>query len=289
MDPIDRLVQQIDRFPTLPHVATASLAELEREECDFHEIARLISLDAVLAGRVLRLANSAYFGTGRPTESIKTAIIRLGVNEVRNCLLTVAVMNAIPVLPKPHDAKLFWTLSLASGLVAQRIAIEIDGSPQLGERAYAGGLVHLVGEAVLALQFTERYCKAIDVARGDAIPFDSALAEEFGCDYATVSARVLREWSFPEPLIRAVHRHFAPEHADDQAVLASLILAGDGLCRDLGLGLEDPGTTPRAWIPRLAVSFIGQVERKAQAPIAEYFDGLTDTVKECIDFAVTVF
>jgi HD-like signal output (HDOD) protein len=287
MDPIDRLVLEIERLPTLPDVSTASLLELEREDCDFDEIASLISLDAVLAARVLKLANSAFFGAQKRTDTVSAAISRLGINEVRNCLITVAVLHAIPELPPPHNTKVFWTLSLASALMAQHLAAQIQYT--MPDRAYTASLVHLIGEAVLAVQFTDRFRQAIHVGRTDSIPFVSALAEEFGCDHPTVTARVLREWNFPEPLIRAVRRQFSPSQAGDQVLLASLILASDGLCRDRGLGLEEPAYRARSWLQRMPESFFSALHSITRSSVGEYLDGLTEKVDEVIDFALTIY
>jgi HD-like signal output (HDOD) protein len=287
MDAMDRIVREIERFPTLPDVATASLLELEREDCDFEEIASLISLDPVLAARVMKIANSAFFGAAKRADTVVKAICRLGINELRNCLVTVAVMDAIPELPAPHSAKTFWTLSLASALVAQKLAEKIDYL--YPERAYTASLVHLIGDAVLMLRFTDRYRKAIDVARADAIPLGAAVAEQFGCDQAQVSARVLREWVFPEPIVRAVQRQALPRHAGDEAFLASLILASDGLCRDRGLGLKDPAYLRRSWVPELADGFLAAARGCGGSDLEAYLESLTPEIDELIDFALTVF
>jgi HD-like signal output (HDOD) protein len=295
MDAIDRLVAQIECLPTLPQVAAASLAELEREECDFEEIASLIALDPVLAGRVLRLANSAFFGAGKRADTVLAAISRLGLREVRRCLLTVAVMQAIPELPHPHSAKRFWTLSLASALLAQELAQQLapreaQKSGTAADHAYSAGLAHLVGDAVLAVQFTERYRRAIEIARTDAMPLASALSEEFGCDSAALAARVLREWRFAEPVVLAVQRQFAPQHAGPHALLASCVLVADGLCRELGgLGLPGLDGPARGWLPKLAASFTDAVHARSGGGVPEYLDALAERVHECVDFALTVF
>jgi HD-like signal output (HDOD) protein len=287
MDHVEALIEGIDQFPTLPDVATRALAELESEDCDFEDVASLVSLDPILAGRVLKLANSAFFGTGQRQATVKPAIARLGINEVRNCILTVAVMHAIPELPEPHSAKRFWTLSLSSALVGQKLAKDLDYEEP--DRAYMAGLVHLVGEAVLAIQFTERFRTAIAVARQDSIPFVSALAEEFGCDHAAVTARILRDWKFPDAIVRAVRLQFTPAQAKHDALLAGIVAASDGLCRDLGLGLEEPAYEPRGWIAKLPNVFFAALRGSGEGEVGAYLDGITDEVKELIDFALTVF
>ena len=284
---LERLVREVERFPTLPDVATRALEELERAECDFEEVASLVSLDPVLAGRVLRMANSAYFGAVHKAESVEAGLARMGIRECRALILTVALMDAMPELPAPHNAKVFWTLSLASALVSQQIAVDLEYEPP--ERAYLAGLVHLLGEAVLAIQFTDRFRRAIEVARRDALPLSVSLTEEFGCDHAGLSAHILTRWSFPQEVIDAVRFQFTPSQSRSSDLLCSLVVAGDGQCRDFGLGLDDPTYVARSWARKLTPGFFEALGSSRAQAIEDYLDGLTPSTQEAIDFATTIF
>jgi len=284
---VDRLVREIERFPTLPSVAMEALEELERSECDFEEVASLISLDPVLAGRVLRMANSAYFGAVHKAEDVDSALCRLGIRECRALILTVALMNAVPELPTPMSAKVFWTLSLASALVAQKLAQDLRYEPP--ERAYLSGLVHLLGEAVLAIQFTDRFRKAIEVSLQDSLPLVVCLTEEFGCDHAALTSHILERWYFPAEVIQAVRYQFTPNYAPEASLLPSLVVASDGICRDFGLGLEDSHYTRRGWVAKLPPAFSQALRSAGHYDLERYLVSLDNDVQEAIDFAVTVF
>jgi len=284
---IDLLVREIERFPTLPNVATRALEELERVECDFEEVASLVALDPVLASRLLRMANSAFFGAVQKAESIEAALCRMGIRECRALILTVALMDSIPDLPSPLSAKRFWTLSLASALVSQHVSEDI-GYPK-PERAYLAGLVHLLGEAVLAIQFTERFRSACEVSRRDDLSLVVALTEEFGCDHASLTAYILKRWGFPEEVTQAVHHQFTPSGARSEGLLASLVAAGDGICRDFDLGVEEPSHQRRAWTSKLDPSFRSALRSAKLGDLETYLDGLDEPVQAAIDFAVTIF
>ncbi len=281
------LIREIERFPTLPDVATLALEELERPDCDFDEVASLVSLDPVLASRILRMANSAYFGAVHKAENVDAALCRLGIRECRALILTVALMDSIPDLPSPVSAKSFWTLSLASALISQKIAEDI-GYPS-PERAYLAGLVHLLGQAVLAIQFTDRFRHAVELGRRDQLPLVVALTEEFGCDHAGLTAHILRRWSFPEEVTHAIRYQFTPSAARNEALLASLIVAGDGMCRDFELALEDFGYSVRSWLSRIDPCLEQALRAADLGTTVEYFDRLAEPAQEAIDFALTIF
>src|SRR5262245_26663867 len=107
MDNVDRLLRDMECLPTLPTVATAALAELDRADCDIAEVASLVSLDPVIAARILRLSNSAFFGMEQKAETVEAAIARLGTRECRGLIVTVALMDSFPSLPAPQNAKVF--------------------------------------------------------------------------------------------------------------------------------------------------------------------------------------
>ena len=266
---------------------TDALEELERPDCDFEEVASLVSLDPVLAGRVLRMANSAFFGAVHKADNVEAAICRLGIKECRALLLTVGLMTAMPELPQPHNAKVFWTLSLATALVGHQLALAV-GHPA-ADRVYLAGLLHLLGEGLLAIQFTERFRKAILVAKRDALPLVLSLTEEFGCDYAALGRVILERWAFPADLVDAVAHHLAPELSRRDPLLASLVTAAGGICRARELGLRDIQHTGRPWTDAMPSSFFDAVQAAGHADVTALLESLEPHIDEALDFAATVF
>ena len=112
MTGLEQLTQNLDRFPTIPQVALKVIRELEAPDCDLEQVAEMITLDAVLAARVIKLANSPIFGAEVPARSAKQAVVRLGTKETRNTIQAVAVMNTLPELPEPLNVIHFWSLGL---------------------------------------------------------------------------------------------------------------------------------------------------------------------------------
>jgi len=286
LDAIDAIVQQVDQFPTLPEVALRAMRQLDSDEATLDSITDTISLDQRLAGRIMKLANSPVFGATRPAESLKPAIFRLGMREVRTAVMTVAVMDAIPRLPPPHDLRTFWTLALASALIARRLAEDLGYEDP--EEAYLAGLVHIIGEVFLALQFTARYEEAIETSRNDDLPFECALVEKFGCDHATVGARVLGEWNFPRAIIEAVRYQFRPDRAEEHEFLAAIIFAADRLCRDLGLGSEPPKEAG-AWRSAVPAVLQARLESSRYPDFDHYATEMSERLDEIEEFARAIF
>lgn len=287
MDALEELVKQIDQYPTLPDVAIRVERELANEDCGLDRIGAMIELDPALASRIMKLANSAIFGSAQPTDSVTTAILRLGTREVRNAVLTVAVMQALPALPAPYDLRSFWTLGLASGIVCRRLAKDL-GYPN-PEEAYLAGLVHLMGSAFLAVSFTPRFQRAVETAWADGVLVDGSIAEEFGCHASVVGARLLEEWNFPSSIVEAVRHQLTPDCAGDAEFLASLVFAADRICRDLDLDVEDPAHSQDAWITEIPDGLKTRIESSGYPDITFYLIELKDSLAMIEDFASSVF
>jgi HD-like signal output (HDOD) protein len=287
MQSLDDLTREIDALPTLPEIVTKARTRLEQPDCCFDDVVALLELDPVVAARIVKLASSPAFAGAQRAETLAVAIRRLGIRECHALLLTVGLMTTLPTLPPPHDARVFWTLSLASALVGRLLARELaHGS---ADRAYLAGLVHLLGEALLAIQFTDRFRTAIDVSRRDRLPLVLSLTEEFGCDHAAVAAVMLRHWDLPADVIDAVQHQLSPQCSRRDPLLAAIVTAGDGACRDCGLGLEDPHYESRSWLRRLPPCFFEAVEAAGHASADALLAELEEPIKEAVRFAHTVF
>jgi len=253
MDPLQELLVQVDKLPTLPDMIVRIESELDDPECHLRRVAELIALDPVLTGHLLRLANSVLFGGSGRTTSTLAAVTRLGIDETRRLVLTSAVIHVFPDEPTGFDLREFWTLGLASAICARQIARDLRmATPDL---AYLAGLVHCLGEAVLAVYFPPRFSKALAAAKLESGDLAEATWAEFGITHPVLAAHILERWNFPRPVIEAVAHQLAPDAAPNEALLASIVLASDRICRELGFASFQPSGPKRPWLAEIPDEF----------------------------------
>ena len=281
------LLRHVDSFPTLPEVAIRVSRALEDPEVDLSRVAEMIELDATLAAQLVRMANSPIFGLGSPADSVRKALTRLGIKETRNAIVTVSLMRALPELPAPYEVRSFWVLGLASGMVARQLARDLKFPDP--EMAYLAGLVHCLGEAYLAVQFTERVCAVVERWRGSGEDFEDHLTAEFDVEVPEISAGLLEAWNFPDPIVVAVRSHWHPERDPACEDLAGLILTADRLCRDVGLGVVDPGPQERTWIADVPYSLEDALTERGYPDLTYYLLELQDKLAEVREFASSVY
>lgn len=194
------IVQATADLPALPAVALATHKETGRAEASAASVAALVARDPALAGRVLKLANSAYYGVTRRVGAVQDAVVVLGMRGVRNlCLLAGTypwLQRGLPAYALAPGT--LWTHSLAVGLAAQTLATRLR---QDSEAAFTAGLLHDLGKVTLS-----SWLKNLDK------PVLSCEAERarIGVDHAMVGGAMLRHWNLPEEVAVAVERHHYP-------------------------------------------------------------------------------
>ncbi len=269
MDPLEELIRRAGDLPTLPAVPLRILRCLDDPTTSRGDLARMIGLDVVLASRAVRLANSALFGASR-VASLDAAISRLGTHQIRNLILTLAVIDAFPPRSAALDMRAFWRFAVASAFAARSLARELRFRDP--EDAYLTGLVHDVGELCLALFMPDVYAAALAHSLSTDAPFEVAVSDELKFSPAQLGARVLAWWNFAPSIAEAVEHQNAPAGAPEQGELAGIALAAGRLCRELGYGIAHSKVPARGWLAELPGSLAERLEAAAGGDLPAYLE-----------------
>jgi putative nucleotidyltransferase with HDIG domain len=233
-------VKDLDSISTAP-VILQPLLEIMRmpaESIKFDKVVELVSCDGAIAAQCLRLANSPLFAR-REVESVRSAIMALGLQRVRSMLFGLCMNQVLPKNKWVFEPDAFWRHSLGCALVTQRMAQKIGYAEP--EKAYLGGLLHDLGLLVNSLLCNEDFHKC----RQQAIETHRALhlCEEEVLGFAhTHSGRMLAEhWRLPQDLCEVASGHHNPELLPSPNPLACLVHLADLLCRVryLGYGYDE--------------------------------------------------
>jgi HD-like signal output (HDOD) protein len=202
-------------FPAAPEVVVRLSRMLSSAGVSGEELAEVLALDAGVAARVLRLANSVYF-RGSGIRSIEEAVLRVGVDGVRDVVFALSLVRAFK--PLHFNYHLFWRHGLAVAqavLVLQKHALNVPAPiPEL----YAAGLLHDVGMLVLDRTLGEPYGAILARAREEKRPLYEVEREVLGTDHADVGGRLLEAWRVNPALSLAVGGHHDPLHHASHAV-----------------------------------------------------------------------
>lgn len=197
---------------------TLSLAQQPPEQVEIKTLVDLAERDPILCAKILRLANSPYFGLARKVSGLRHAVTLLGVDEVLSVLNYNVMMQLVEKLPSVESFPLaqFWKHSWACGLATRMLCRLSDLRQQLPGELYLSGLLHDFGKLLLASHFPRQFESAIRLAHTKEMPLHQAEMEIFGTDHSVVGASVLESWNLPRSILDAIACHHAPENAPEE-------------------------------------------------------------------------
>ncbi len=205
------------------------------------DIADMVSTDPGLAARLLRVANSAYFGRRQEVDTVRRAVAVLGTQQIHDIVLATSVIGRFAGIPvRLVDMHGFWRASVfaaaASKLLADRCNI-LDS-----ERMFVAGLLAQVGQLVLYLHLPDVMSSALEIAQREDRPIHLVERELLGFDYAAVSGELFTAWQLPPGLVEPIRHHTDPASVADDALEASVVGIAVALAADTNLAapIADP-------------------------------------------------
>ena len=160
-------IEQIENLPTLPEVANKLLKIINDPTTTAVDVANLISRDLSLTSKVLRLANSAFYGIPRTVTTVQNAVVILGLKVINTMVFSITVVKMFPGDGRNElfSRKKFWAHSLACAVLARQLALRMRKFTLFDpEECFCAGLIHDIGRVVLDQYFHENFLKAIQTA-----------------------------------------------------------------------------------------------------------------------------
>jgi two-component system cell cycle response regulator len=198
-------------LPSPKGVALAILELCRRDDTTIAEVARIAQTDPALTGRLIRQANAAAQGAGRPVASVTDAILRLGLGTVCNLAMGFSLVDQYQNGPcEGFDYQAFWSHSLLMALAAQAFCAMANVGAS--EELFACGLLSQVGRLSLATVYPAAYGRLLQ--NPDAARSLAALEHEhLQTDHNELTAALLIEWGIPSALVEPIYHHEDPESA----------------------------------------------------------------------------
>jgi putative nucleotidyltransferase with HDIG domain len=229
-----KIDQYIKTMPSLPTSVAKVLEVCNNPQVSPVDLNHIIALDPVLVGRVLKLINSTYYGLNQKVTSLVRAIIMLGINTVKNLVLSSAVMGNFPAHKDIEglDMEGFWQHSLCVGVSAKLLAAKRGIDPKMREEYFAAGLLHDIGKIPLNAVLHNEYTLVLN--RADLDRTSLSLAEEriLGLDHCSVGAGIVKTWKLEGAMGDAIIYHHNPVDYSGsyQDILYSVIAANHFTC-----------------------------------------------------------
>lgn len=208
-----------------------------------HDIAAVIANEPVLTARILRVANSPWFGRRAQIDTVDKAVRVLGLDEIRDLALAVSAVSALGNLDTALVTReTFWRDSVHCAVLASRMGRRLG--EHRGEQLFVAGLLHAVGHLILCARRPEQMLTLMKRAAEEGQPLHIAELIAFGYDYAEVGAELMRRWDLPEVLSCAVHWHTRPGDALEHVIECSILHIAAVLGAGARWSSDQPDTAP---------------------------------------------
>ena len=249
-DPIRHLIEDLAEVPSLPVIYMEIKREVDNPYSSIAQIGDVISRDQSLTARLLRLANSAFFGFPRRIETISEAVSVIGLKQVRDLALCTKVIEMFDGIPASlFDTHYFWKHSIGCGITA-RVLASYHREPNV-ERFFVAGLLHDIGRLVLCLGMPQQMGEALARSRSTGALLYRTEREVIGFDHADVGAALMEMWDLPESLSAAAAFHHRPGMALRFPLESSFVHLADLIAHSMELGSSGvdfvPPLSPEAW------------------------------------------
>ena len=241
IDNIGKVKTYVGSMASLPVTVSKVLEVCNNPKTSPIDLDRVIQLDPVLMGRVLKLINSAYYGLGTQVTSLVRAIIMLGVNTVKNLALSTAVIDRFTEKNGFRALNMdgFWRHSLCVGVTAKLIAQRRGIDAKSVEEYFAAGLLHDIGKIPMNDALADDYVRAMALADRERLPLNVAEKRVLGIDHSEAGLAVASAWKLTGAIPDAiVHHHDVADYEGEYTDVLLTIAVANYFAGREGIGFS---------------------------------------------------
>lgn len=203
---MDRLFDSIKQLPTIPQLLHQLIQSFANPNVSLQQVAKLIAMDQVLCAKVLRVANSATYGSVNTVTSIEQATIRLGLNRLRSMVLASGIIGSFKA-NSHFDRRSFWINTFEVANIAKLLAEQSDACEP--DTAFTCAMLHNIGELLIQTYQPEQAAQ-IQRLSNQGVAQSEAQRQILGYHYAQVGAQLAQRWGFSPTVVNAIGQQLNP-------------------------------------------------------------------------------
>jgi HD-like signal output (HDOD) protein len=236
MNALAQIISNVNSLPTLPMVYSNLVDAMKDPDIGHDKLSKIISMDQASAFRILRVANSPFYGLHGRIDTISQALLYLGYDEIKNIVLSLSVIKHFPKekkndLLRPID---LWAHSIGAGM-ATRILGQTIGEKNV-ENYFLAGILHDIGKVVFLNFAPNEYFQVLEIIKEKNCSISDAEVDVFGADHAYVGKLLAEKWKVPQTICDAIYYHHSGQLAAETNSMIACVHLGDIIARALEFG-----------------------------------------------------
>ena len=248
---LEQLIEQTSDMVSLPQVSMRINEMVNSGDYKTADVGKLISQDAGLTVRLLKIANSPFYGLSKEVETVSRAVTILGSQQLRSLVLATSSIKAFEGMPNDLvSMQNFWFHNISCGLAAKFLSEKISDIDS--ESMFTAGLLHDIGQLVIFKLLSEIGKQAILMTEEDPDEPELYEAERklLGYDHADVGIELLKQWNLPVLFQECAGFHHDIEKASEYPREVAIVHIANSIAVMAELNsMEDerPAINERAW------------------------------------------
>jgi putative nucleotidyltransferase with HDIG domain len=250
---VKRVISNIRNLPTPPIVFHQMQKVINDPKVSATHIASILAEDPAMSVKVLKLTNSAFYGLSREVDSVKQAVIIVGLEAIKNLVLSASVLDMFKGNNIDQEfQEAFWRHSLATAFGSRLVARSWRTRGMVdSDAAFSAGLLHDIGKMVLACFLHDEYAAFISERKKDRENLDYEVEERaLGFNHAQIGGLLAVQWKIPAKLGEAITYHHHPQLSEIQDSVCYVVAIADYIAKKTFydaaaeshlIGTADPG------------------------------------------------
>ena len=270
---IKQVVSNIRNLPTPPMVFHQIQKVMNDPNVSAAQIAGILAEDPAISVKVLKLTNSAFYGLAREVDSVKHAVVIVGVEAIKNLVLSASVLDMFKGdSVDPEFQESYWRHSLATGFCCRFLAKKLKAHGMVNtDSAFSSGLLHDIGKMVIGCFLPDEHARVLEERANDTETQDFELEDRvLGYNHAQIGAFLATHWKLPGRLAESIDFHHQPRLGEEDDPISYIVHIGDFVAK-------------RTFYDKDKVHLIGKLDPEVMAfmQITESdLDEFSDTLRE---------
>lgn len=268
MENIRNIVQDIAKLKPMPQVAHKILEIQQDPDSSMDDLTKVVSHDAMTTANLLKAANTAYFARGKPVDSVKQAVVFLGMDEVVDLVLMSNSKKNLETAQKGYGLSTgdLWRNSVISALISKTLSQKLGLANE--HLVFTGALLKDIGKVILEQYVAECAQEIMTLVEQHKYSFQEAEKVVIGIDHAQLGAMTAEVWRFSPKMVDIIKHHHQPANATLAKQEAIVVHLSDLLCMMMGIGMGFDGLAYR--FDQLEIEAIGLTDKDIQEIMVDF-------------------
>lgn len=211
---IVKVIGGVSNLPTPPIVFTQIQKVLNNPNTSAFDIADILQEDPAISAKVLKLTNSAYYGLAKEIESVRQAVVIVGLEAIKNLVLSASMFETFSNSDLDKEFQdIFWRHSLGTAFAARLLAFKLKSKIGFdSEAAFSAGMLHDIGKMVISVYMPDD-AKNINELKGQKPDSQDHILEDevLGYNHAQIGSLLAKQWTLPHKLQETIMYHHFPQ------------------------------------------------------------------------------